>query len=144
MIVSLKTIIQFKLPNISKKDFNGHQSILLINHDDNQNFLAILVRKRIFIDQIQYKQQKLLSLKSKKILLKYLRKKHDRKIDISVHHLSPVTYWEESNYSYLISIINEANIKFNSHPERKSEQSLNKIKSIAIPSTTNKVTINEN
>lgn len=136
--------VQAALPDISENDFNGHQGVLQINSNEKKKYLAVLAKKKILIDQIRYKQQKILSLKSKKILLKYFRKKHSKKIDMALHHLSPVKYWERDNYAYLISIIKEGNIELVLSTQEEASQSLNENTALSIQPILNKSKIDEN
>jgi hypothetical protein len=116
----------------------------LVNSNWKKKYLAVLAKKKILIDQIRYKKQKILSLKSKKILLRYFRKKHNQEVDVILHHLSPVKYWEKDDYSYLISIIKENNVEFVSLTQAEPGQSLNENMGFPTQPIVDKAKIDEN
>ena len=98
-------------PDVSVNDFKGQQGVILIKKEDNSKYLAILAKKKIVIDQIQSKKQKTLSLRSKKILLAYLKNENPSLLQVELYHLIPIKYWEKDKYAYLISIINNDDVK---------------------------------
>jgi len=106
-------------PSVLKEDFNGMQGVIIVNNDNNQQYFAVFSKKKILFEQLQYKKQKSLSMRSKKLLLQYLRKKYKQKVDIDISRFMPVRYWEIDNIAYLISIINDNDITITSKYEKK-------------------------
>lgn len=98
------------IPDVDANDFDVKQGVIVIN-SENTRYLSILARKNFVIDQIQFKKQKYLSLKSKKILVSYLRRKKPNINTIQIQGLHPQKYWEDGKYSYLISVIRYDNIE---------------------------------
>ncbi|MCK5679675.1 hypothetical protein KAI46_02555, partial [bacterium] len=84
---------------------------VIVRDDSGIKYLAVLAKKEIVIEQIQYKKQKTLSLKAKKILFAYMKTKNTDIYRVELQRLIPLKYWEKDNYAYLISIIKSDDIK---------------------------------
>lgn len=103
-------------PDVSESTFQGRQGVVIVRDDSGEEYLAVLTKKEFIIEQIQYKKQKTLSLKAKKILFAYLKQKNANIYRIELKGLLPLKYWEKDNYAYLISIIKSDNIKIINAP----------------------------
>ena len=104
------------LPDVSESTFQGRQGVVTVIADSGEKHLAVLAKKEIVIEQIQYKKQKTLSLKAKKILFAYFKQKNANIYRVELQRLLPLKYWEKDNYAYLISIIKSDNVKIITAP----------------------------
>ena len=122
-LVCTTNVVHAKPPSISEKDFIDNKSVMVISHNNNK-YLAILANNKIIFEELKYRKQKRLTLKSKKILLKYLRKSKKVNDNFSLSGFKPLKYWERDKKAYLISIINIKGIKKQNTIKKKIKKSI--------------------
>jgi len=94
------------LPKVSSASFSDGNNLISVR-SANTDYYVILANRPATIEETPLKQEKILALKAKQILLKYIQSQYDDEVVLDIAKATPVQFWQSEGISYLIMAIDK-------------------------------------